>query len=727
MGDWKNRLRYFRCCSIIAGQHTCPRKKCESPGKAPWARGWQQEALAVTPEQVEVWCADPKINLGILCGPESDLLVLDVDKKDDANGFETLRTLQKQHGQLPATYWVLTGSGGRHYYFKHPTTHPIRNAVKFAPGLDVRTTGGLVIAPGGRHISGNTYQVSSEYEPAEAPSWLLDAIVKGQGGRKKSANDSPKKSPSSRLPDRIPDGQRDVTLYKHACYLRGQKGMSEEQIVEELLRINRERCDPPKEESEVRAKARQACEHPAALPFDDSDQALVAGFAAERHEVLRYADDDQSWWACENGVWQERRKGPIFETGEFLKTQEPSDTSRTLHRRLNSSQAVKSILHLSIGRPEFRLEMRDFDPDPWIVGLPDGLALDMRTGEVRGARPSDLLTRVLPVAPCDEEPEKSCPRWLEYLEQAHPEDSDLQGYLQRYGGYCLTDSTREEMVLFFIGRQGAGKGVFVETTQAVLGPSYFTMIPLDMLLEEAKEDRRLNHIAELRGKRLGVCNEGARSKKLDRNALKSLSGGGSVSGRRLGHQKFDFPMTTKILVVANDEPVLDLDEATRVRVHVVPFNVMFRNVEGKEDKGLKEYLRQKELPGITRWFVDGCMHWQRDGLKPPATVIARTAEYFVNADTLDKFLIECCEWGSEFFEETTLLFKAAKKFCKDAGEEGTVTHARLLIPELQKRLEPHKIVLKPERHRGKDSKGGSGYRGIRLKEEFRTPAYLSSF
>lgn len=714
--NWKDRIRYFRCHSVVDGRCTCGKLDCSSAGKHPKSTGWQQEAIRSTPEQAQAWNADPNINLGIACGADSDLFVLDVDiKKED--GHETLTKIQRQHEPLPTTLTVVTGRygnrRGNQFYFKHQTTHEIKNAVSFLPGLDLRTTGGYVIASGARHASGVTYEVTIDHEPAPAPTWLLDLIVEGQRNRDKGSKKS-KPPMLSSLPAEIHEGHRDQTLFLHGCFLRGQRGKSYEEILEALSLANQERCKPPLPDGDVRKLAGQAAQYEANVAIDDSDQALVTGFALAKREELRFLTDDSSWWGYDNGLWVERRSSPIYDCGEFLKAQEPPNTNKVLHRRLHSQKAVMSVLALAKDRPEFRAEARQFDPNPWLLGLPGGLALDLSTGEVRGACPNDLLTRRLPVTPSDEPLEKSCPRWLRYLEEAHPGDRDLQTYLQRHAGYCYTSSTREEMILFLIGEPGAGKGTYTETLEAYLG-TYYTTLPLDLLLEEAKEDRRLNHVAKLFGARLGVCNEGARSKKLDRNAIKNLTGGGSVVARRLGHQAFEFPMTTKLIIVSNDEPVLDLDEAMKDRVHVVPFKQKFRNVAGKDDKGLKEYLRSNELPGIARWAVEGCLEWQRAGLRPPASVVTRTEQYFTSADTIERWAQECCDFDPRSFETTQDLFQSAKKFCEDIGEKGTVTHERLFIPELERR---HK-ELRRDRPRGNGRSGKSGLWGIKLREHAR--------
>ncbi|MEI2651558.1 MAG: bifunctional DNA primase/polymerase [Microthrixaceae bacterium] len=50
--------------------------------------------------------------------------VLDIDVSDGKTGEDTLAELERLHGPLPATYTVITGSGGRHLYFAYPTDGP---------------------------------------------------------------------------------------------------------------------------------------------------------------------------------------------------------------------------------------------------------------------------------------------------------------------------------------------------------------------------------------------------------------------------------------------------------------------------------------------------------------------------------------------------------------------------------------------------------------------------
>ena len=154
MSNWKAQLRYFAANGVVDGRCNCGKTDCSSPGKHPKEYGWQQQATN-DPEQVEKWRNDPKINLGIACGQGSGIVVVDVDGQE---GMDSLFQLAEESGDvLQPTYMVLTGreGGGWHRYYKCPSPS-LPNGVKFRPGLDFRSDGGLVIAPGGKHYFGQT-------------------------------------------------------------------------------------------------------------------------------------------------------------------------------------------------------------------------------------------------------------------------------------------------------------------------------------------------------------------------------------------------------------------------------------------------------------------------------------------------------------------------------------------------------------------------------------------
>jgi len=136
----------------------------------------------VASEDVEVidkwWVQYPNASIGVACGPGSGIWVLDVDLP---NGFENLKKLEKNHGNLPDTLKQQTGSGGIQYFWKWNGT-PIRNSSsKIAPNIDVRGDGGYVVIPPSTHPSGNQYKWINKSEIVVAPKWLSELAEKKPG------------------------------------------------------------------------------------------------------------------------------------------------------------------------------------------------------------------------------------------------------------------------------------------------------------------------------------------------------------------------------------------------------------------------------------------------------------------------------------------------------------------------------------------------------------------
>jgi P4 family phage/plasmid primase-like protien len=443
---------------------------------------------------------------------------------------------------------------------------------------------------------------------------------------------------------------------------------------------------------------------------DFSDQALIERWVKTAVRHVLFVADDLSWFVCCDGIWQESPFGPLYEIGEYLKRISPGLPSGgnqplvRLHYRLNSQKLVTSLLVLGKARPEVRAFFKDFDPDPWTLGLPGGLVLDLRTGETRPAQPEDLITKTLFVSPGG-----PCPRWLRYLEEAQP-DADVRGYLQRLMGYCLTAETKEQCVVFFIGVAGSGKNTFLHPFERLLGP-YYASLGLSALLEATDEYQRMTMLAPMVGVRLASIQETPLKKGFDANTLKALTGSGNLTARRMRHEPFTFSPTFKPLILANAPPKMNhVDEALTQRVHVVSFQQRFRGTE-KEDKGLMKKL-EEELPGILAWAIEGCIEWQKTGLRAPAAVQAATQEYISEADTFEVWLQENTEEDFLAFTPSKILFDDWKRYCVDLGEAwGDLRAFRATLMEKRP-----KVISHLAQEKGLIKKYGRvrGFVGIRL-------------
>jgi hypothetical protein len=140
-------------------------------GKIPIQESWQKAPPATEDKLKRI--AALGVNFGLRTGAVSGILVVDA---------EAPKPNCKTHGAAcpggvwngPATLTIRTGSGGKHYYYRH--VEGIKNSVeKLGPHLDVRSDGGQVVVPPG--FAGHPYAIEIELPIAECPRELLQPVA----------------------------------------------------------------------------------------------------------------------------------------------------------------------------------------------------------------------------------------------------------------------------------------------------------------------------------------------------------------------------------------------------------------------------------------------------------------------------------------------------------------------------------------------------------------------
>ena len=321
----------------------------------------------------------------------------------------------------------------------------------------------------------------------------------------------------------------------------------------------------------------------------------------------------------------------------------------------------------------------------------------LRTGLQREPTPQDYITKLVAVAPAP--PGAPAPLWTAFLNRVTGGDLELQAYLQRGAGYCLTGSVKEHVLFFLYGTGANGKSVFVNTLVGIWR-DYALTIGTDMLMVSTT-DRHPTEIARLRGARLVVGNEVEAGRSWAESKIKALTGGDRLQGRFMRQDFFEFDPQFKLMVVGNNKPSLrGVDEAIRRRLHLVPFTVTIP--PGERDPELSEKLRA-EWPAILRWALDGCLIWQRDGLNAPAAVRAATDNYLDAEDTFERWRDDCTRPDKNTWESSADLWASWKAWAETAGE--FVGKQR----KFSSKLEEHGLLPERQARTGK-----RGYRGARL-------------
>lgn len=286
--------------------------------------------------------------------------------------------------------------------------------------------------------------------------------------------------------------------------------------------------------------------------------------------------------------------------------------------------------------------------------------IDLRTGEGHAPRREDYITKAAGVSHTG----GSCELWLKFLDRVTAGEGELQRYLQRVAGYCLTGDTKEHVFFFLYGTGANGKSIFCNTLQGIWG-DYACSAGIETFTE-SRNDRHPTELARLQGVRLAIAAETSGGSRWNEARIKTITGGDVISARYMRGDFFDFRPKLKLMVMGNRRPSLrQVDEAMRRRMHLIPFTVTIPPHE--RDQELGEKLR-KEWPGVLQWAIDGCLAWREQGLAPPEVVVAATDAYLESENSIANWLEECCEVDLVAWEPSKALYASWREWAEENGE-----------------------------------------------------------
>ncbi|MDD2736278.1 MAG: phage/plasmid primase, P4 family [Desulfuromonadaceae bacterium] len=300
------------------------------------------------------------------------------------------------------------------------------------------------------------------------------------------------------------------------------------------------------------------------------------------------------------------------------------------NRQLTLIQACQCV-------PALIVTANQLDRDPMFLNCQNG-TIDLSTGTLKLHNPDDLITRVINI---QFSPSATCPTFLRFIFWAMQGDMELVSYMQRFIGYCLTGKTSEQIFNFWYGTGSNGKTTLMNVLQWLLC-DYAATADTGLIMQRSNgnDGNRLSMLAGLRGSRFVTLSEINDGEKLDEAAIKSYTGGDSISCRLLYQNFFTYTPQSKLVGFGNYKPnVRGTDHGIWRRIHLIPFRAVIS--EDQKDPRLPEKLRS-ELPGILAWAVQGCLEWQRIGLMPPKVVMEAVKEYRQNEDTFQSWLNDKC-------------------------------------------------------------------------------------
>jgi len=301
----------------------------------------------------------------------------------------------------------------------------------------------------------------------------------------------------------------------------------------------------------------------------------------------------------------------------------------------------------------------DFDTDLFLLVTPN-VWIDLKTGQFQTPSPKILVSKSISVS---YDHAANCPNFLKFVDDVFESDQELIGFVQRAIGYSLTGSTSEQCLFIMIGDGANGKSTFINVINTLLGLYGSTAASQTLIANGGNSIG--DDLVDLIGARMITVSETEEGQSLAEAKIKQMTGGDRLKGRPLYGTHIQFNIIGKLWLATNSLPQINnTDHGIWRRIKAIPFNRTFSAAE--QDKTLGDKLT-KELPGILKWAIEGCLDWQANELQTPAIVDDQVAEYKSAMDSISQFIRDECEQGSTFKYPASKLYQFYREWCGSAG------------------------------------------------------------
>lgn len=645
--------------TIKDGHCTCNAgRACSRAGKHPLTKHGVRDATT-DPDQIRAWWKKwPNANIGIATGPESGIIVIDIDPRN--GGHTSLKKPEAELGPLTDALVTETGSGGQHRIFKSPNF-----AVKtdmagkvLGAGLDLLSSGSLIVAPASRHISGKRYLCDAKHSdkvavPKNLPAkWIA---------RLKARNAAKPAQDATNNHGVIGEGNRNRRLTSFAGKL-WQTGTSPDLLLAELLAKNEKSCKPPLDRSEVEKIATSIAKYPTGKALDgETDVAeQVLQLVLDQHflggQHLIFYGDGQFW--CFEG-----RKWAPFRC-ELL-DQRVLATIQNVPHKLSSTSIVGQVRALAQAKRAVETDLLRFEGAPlpvincangelWIA---DDGAVDLRPHNARS-----YVRHCLDVA---YDPLATCPLYDRTVTEIFAKAVDPEAMVRHWNefvGYIISQRRNIPLIPILLGGVSNGKTKLMETAARLLGPDLVHHVSIESL-----EGSRFA-IGHLLGKALLLDDDVRSGIKLPDGLLKKTSEAKKLTGEHKFGSTFNFTNRAVTVLLCNGIPSLaDLSHGMLRRLMVIPFDRTFTPEE--DDLTRFDKIWASELPGVLNRAITGLKGIVQRGHKfdYPESVKRATEEFVRHANPLPAFIAGQCEHD---LKARCLMREFYEKYCSWAEEQG---------------------------------------------------------
>lgn len=410
----------------------------------------------------------------------------------------------------------------------------------------------------------------------------------------------------------------------------------------------------------------------ASTKYELNDTGNAHRFIDEFGPDLHYNVDNKMWMLWNGANWQFDVFNNVKNLAEILIEKmkiealscNDADKQKQLLKNVNhlyNSSGKESMLKESQHLPLVPVNNDGFDKDDYLFNTND-CVVNLKTGKTIPHNKNLLLNKISSVSLSNKKPVQ----FLRFFEDIFQGNQEIMHYVHKALGYSLTGDCREQCMFMLVGDGNDGKSLLLQIIQEVIGDYSITSNP-DLLLDKKAQSANLSEVARLKGTRFCVVNELKLGDKLNESGVKDItSGNNKIVARFLYANEFEFLPKMKIWLATNYLPLIrGTDKGIWRRIIKIP---MTRALTDDEVDQNLIYKLRTEKNEIFTWLVQGCLMWQKEGLKLPRVLQQEKDDYKTEMDLVQRWINECCEVGQGYITRATDLFENFKDYCKINNE-----------------------------------------------------------
>ena len=256
-------------------------------------------------------------------------------------------------------------------------------------------------------------------------------------------------------------------------------------------------------------------------------------FADYFKPIARFNADRNIWYVYDGTVWQpdenalavaELAKNLADQLYTFALSIKDEDTRNRYIKRVQKLQLRKNRKTMvEDAKSVYPVRMELFDSSKYLFNCANG-TLDLNTLSFRPHDPGDFITKISPIT---YDPEATCPRWDQFVDEVMQGKAAVGRYLQKAVGYSLTGDTSLECLFIMYGPTTRnGKTTTIETILRLMG-EYGRSAKPDMLASNFRGPSNgapSEDVARLAGARFVGISEMEQKLTINASLTKQLTG-----------------------------------------------------------------------------------------------------------------------------------------------------------------------------------------------------------